>query len=43
MKAVTLNLEMRESEERYRTLFNVVPVAVYSCGRRASDVPATRL
>ncbi|HWY71258.1 MAG TPA: PAS domain S-box protein [Terriglobales bacterium] len=26
-----LDLELRESEERYRTLFNLVPVAVYCC------------
>ena len=27
----TLDLELRESEERYRTLFDLVPVAVYAC------------
>ncbi len=26
-----LNVELRESEQRYRTLFNLGPVAVYSC------------
>ena len=26
----TLNLDLRESEERYRTLFDLVPVAVYA-------------
>ena len=26
-----LDLELRKSEERYRTLFNLVPVAVYCC------------
>ena len=29
----TLDLELRESEERYRTLFDLVPVAVYTCDR----------
>ena len=29
----TLDLELRESEERYRTLFDLVPVAVYACDR----------
>ena len=29
----TLDLELRESEERYRTLFDPVPVAVYTCDR----------
>lgn len=28
-----LNAELRESEARYRTLFDLVPVAVYSCDR----------
>jgi PAS domain S-box-containing protein len=27
----TLNLNLRESEERYRTLFDLGPVAIYSC------------
>jgi PAS domain S-box-containing protein len=27
----TLNLELRDSEERYRTLFDLGPIAVYSC------------
>ena len=27
----TLNLELRESEQRYRTLFELGPVAIYSC------------
>ena len=26
----TLNLDLRESEERYRTLFDLVPMAVYT-------------
>jgi PAS domain-containing protein len=26
-----LDFELRKSEERYRTLFNLVPVAVYCC------------
>lgn len=28
-----LNLDLRESEERYRTLFDLVPVAVYTIDR----------
>jgi len=31
----TLNMELRESEERYRTLFDSAPMAVFVCDRNA--------